>query len=357
MGRRRQKSRHLPPRVYERRGKLYYVEPGSEKWTPLPDGLRTWAKMMDASEPATTLATLWAKYELEVLAKKAKKTQQNRRQEWSELVKTFGAVRPEDLEPHHVWRYFRERGEGEGARHEVRCLSALMTYARQVGSIKHVNPCFGLQLPSGGPRERYVTDEEFLAVRELAPPMIAHAMNLALLTGMSQIDILQIEPRQLLADGILFDRQKTGQAQLIEWNDELRAEIAAIQAEQPHSSRRESKVVELHAKPRPLICKRNGKPFSSSGFQTAWQRLLVIASEGVKNQDGTWLRPPVISSRFTFHDIRAKSLSDAKSLEEAAARGGHADSRITQRVYRRLPKRAAALSIVDTALDSGRGKK
>jgi hypothetical protein len=172
MGRRRKKNKHLPPRVYPRRGKLYYVEPGTEKWIPLPDGLRTWAKLVEASEPASTLSILWAKYEVEVLGKKAKKTQQNRRQEWSALESTFGAVRPEDVEPHHVWRYFRERGEGEGARHEVRCLSALMTYARQNGAIKHENPCFGLQLPSGGPRERYVTDAEFIAVRSIAAPMI-----------------------------------------------------------------------------------------------------------------------------------------------------------------------------------------
>jgi hypothetical protein len=209
MGRRRKKDKHLPPRVYERRGKLYYIQPGSEKWIPLPDGLRSWAKLVEASEPASTLSILWAKYEVEVLAKKAKKTQRNRRQEWSALEDTFGNVRPEDVEPHHVWRYFRERGEGEGARHEVRCLSALMTYARQVGAIKHENPCFGLQLPSGGPRERYVTDAEFIAVRSIAAPMIQHAMNVALLTGMSQIDVLQLEHRQLLEDGIIFDRQKT----------------------------------------------------------------------------------------------------------------------------------------------------
>jgi integrase len=357
MGRRRKRDKHLPLRVYERRGKLYYVEPGSGDWIPLPEGLRTWAKLVEASEPATTLSILWAKYELEVLEKKAKKTQRNRRQEWSALEPTFGAVRPEDVEPHHVWRYFRERGEGEGARHEVRCLSALMTYARQVGAIKHPNPCFGLQLPSGGARERYITDEEFVAVRELADPMVAHAMNLSLLCGMSQIDVLTLEPRQLIEPGILFDRQKTGQAQLVEWTDELRAEIEAIFAEQPHVSRKASKIVELHAKPLPLICRRNGKPFTSSGFQTLWQRLIVKAAEGVKNPDGSWQQAPVITSRFTYHDIRAKSLSDAKSLEEAQARGGHADSRITQRVYRRLPKRAPALDVIGTQLQFGRGKK
>jgi len=347
MGRKRKKGKHLPPRVYERREKLYYVQPGTERWIHLVDGLRTWAKMMEAGEPPTTLSTLWAKYDLEELGKKALKTQVNRRQEWTALKPTFGHMRPEDLEPHHVWQYFRARGEGEAARHEVRCLSALMTFARQCGAIKHENPCFDLQLPSAGPRDRYVTDDEFVAVRALAPTMVGYAMDLALLTGMSQIDILQLEKRQLLADGILFDRQKTGQAQLIEWNDELRGVIAAIQREKHHTDRKGSVVVELQQK-RPLICKRSGRPISSSGFQTAWQRVMTRAVEGLRAADGSWTHEPVITERFTFHDLRAKSLSDAKSLEEAQKRGGHADSKITQRVYRRLPKRAPALKILDS---------
>jgi integrase len=40
---------------------------------------------------------------------------------------------------------------------------------------------------------------------------------------------------------------------------------------------------------------------------------------------------PAIAERFTCHGLRAKSLSDAKSLKEAQQRGGHVDSKITQR--------------------------
>lgn len=329
MGRNRKKNKHLPPRVYERRGKLYYVHPETHKWIPLKDGLRSWAQLVVASEPATTLSVLWARYDLEVLPKKAKKTQRNRRQEWSALEPTFGAVHPADVEPHHVWRYWRERGETEGARHEIRCLSALLTYARQVGDIKHPNPCYGLQLPGAKPRDRYVTDDEFLAVRAIAKGMVGYAMDLTLLTGMSQIDILMLERRQLLPDGILFDRAKTGKGQLIEWDDGgvLRSLIYDQILKEPPQVRRF------------LICKskgRPGHPYSSQGFETLWQRVMNEA-----------LEKGVIAERFTFHDLRAKSLSDAKSLEEAQKRGGHADSKITQRVYRRLPVRSKALNILE----------
>lgn len=337
MGRPRKKNKHLPPRVYERRGKLYYVHPQTQKWILLEEGLVSWARIVEASEPVNTLSALWARYALEVLPKKAPKTRRNRIQEWRALEPVFGHMPAEEIEPHHVWRYFRERGETEGARHEVRCLSTLLTYARQVGARKTPNPCYGLQLPSRGPRDRYVTDEEFLAVRNIAPKMIGYAMDLALYTGMSQIDILRLERRQLTNEGILFDRTKTRKAQLIEWNDELRELINRILREQPQVRRF-------------LICKHKGKPghpYTSDGFEAIWQRLMRRAVEGVKRPDGTYEQEPVIAERFTFHDLRAKSLSDSKTLEEAQKRGGHSDPRITRRVYWRLPIRAPALRVLD----------
>jgi integrase len=334
MGRTRKKNKHLPARVYERRGKLYYVHPVSQEWIPLPEGLRTWAKLVESADAAETLSALWAKYDLEVLSKKATKTRRNRLQEWKELEKVFGSVHPADVEPHHVWRYWRDRGEIEQARHEVRCLSALLTYARQSGARKDDNPCFGLQLPSKGSRTRYINDEEYLAVRDLASPMLKHAMDLAYITAMSQIDLLQLERRQLLEAGILFDRQKTGKGQLIEWNDDLRKVIEDLKKERPEI-RRYLLCIQKGRTERGQETKRAGMPFTSNGFQSNWQRLMRKA-----------MKTGVIAERFTFHDIRAKSLSDAKSLEEAQKRGGHADSKITQRVYRRLPVRAKAQDLV-----------
>ena len=179
-----------------------------------------------------------------------------------------------------------------------------------------------MKLPGGGPRTRYVTDEEFLLVRELAPERIGLAMDLALLTGMRQGDILRLDRSGVTDRGLTFRAGKTGKGQIILWNDELRTVVANCQRLEP----RIRKV---------LIASRSGHAFTSNGFQTAWQRLMARAMESG------------LTERFTFHDLRAKSLSDASSLEEAAARGGHADVRVTDRVYRRLPKSAKALSILD----------
>jgi integrase len=45
-----------------------------------------------------------------------------------------------------------------------------------------------------------------------------------------------------------------------------------------------------------------------------------------------------ITRRFKEHDLRAKCASDAETLERARQLLGHADARITERVYRRKPE-------------------
>jgi len=50
------------------------------------------------------------------------------------------------------------------------------------------------------------------------------------------------------------------------------------------------------------------------------------------------LKETKVKERFTEHDLRAKCASDAETLEHARALLAHADSQVTQRVYRRLPK-------------------
>ena len=49
-------------------------------------------------------------------------------------------------------------------------------------------------------------------------------------------------------------------------------------------------------------------------------------------------RDSKITERFTEHDLRAKCASDAESLGRAQQLLGHADSKITERVYRRKPE-------------------
>ena len=87
----------------------------------------------------------------------------------------------------------------------------------------------------------------------------------------------------------------------------------------------------------PLFVTREGMPYikesgSANAFDSLWQRFMdrVMAETKVKD-------------RFQERDLRAKVASDSDTLQEASQRLGHADSAITQRVYRRKPVRVQPL--------------
>lgn len=322
MGRTRKTKKHLPPRVYERRRKLYYVMPGTEEWVPLPDGLKTWAKIVEGANATETMSALWADYEVKELHKKAPKTQKNRRKQWLALEPVFGAMCPRDVEPHHAWNYWKQRGEIDEAKNEVKCLSALMTFARQTGVIKHPNPCFGLRLPESKGRDVYVTDDAFLFVRDRAQTMVGYAMDISYITGIDEGTIRTLERKNLTDEGILFERGKTTKYQLVEWNDELQMIIKALLRERPQVRRY-------------LICNRKGQPYTADGFQSQWQYLMRRCKKAG------------FTEHFHFHDIRAKRASEADTDQEAADALGHGDVRITRKHYRRLPQRSKALRILD----------
>src|SRR3954449_9223015 len=76
------------------------------------------------------------------------------------------------------------------------------------------------------------------------------------------------------------------------------------------------------ALPRPirglyLFCSRRSQPYTDAGFKAMWNRVQVKWAESG-------------GERFTFHDIRAKALTDAKRLGlDAQALAGHTSSATT----------------------------
>jgi len=87
-----------------------------------------------------------------------------------------------------------------------------------------------------------------------------------------------------------------------------------------------------------LFATRQGKSYINSqgqcnAFDSLWQRFMDKLMECTK-----------VTERFQERDLRAKVASDSDSLVEASERLGHADTAITQRVYRRKPVRVQPLN-------------
>lgn len=61
------------------------------------------------------------------------------------------------------------------------------------------------------------------------------------------------------------------------------------------------------------------------------------------------LKETKVAERFTEHDLRAKVGSDAESLARAQELLSHADVKMTEKYYRRKPKRIAPAAWISGA--------
>ncbi len=123
--------------------------------------------------------------------------------------------------------------------------------------------------------------------------------------GITEYDLLRLEEEgNIKDDGIHNQRHKTkastGKRTVYEWSTEL------------------STAVNLA---------REAKPATSN-----WQRFMARVIEETK-----------VTEHFTEHDLRAKVASDATTLEHARSLLAHADSRTTDKIYRRKAERIKPL--------------
>lgn len=336
----------LPARWTMHHGAVYYYVPagmesrwdGKKKFklgNTLPEAYAEYARRMEVIDPAKTISALLDRYAIEELPKKSPRHQVERQRQIRNLKAVFGAAPLDWIRPQNVYQYVEARKMTRIAAHRaVDALSHAFTKAVEWGLIDR-HPFKGeVRLQGEESRTRYVEDTELVEVLALPSKrkkgsvlMIQAYIRIKLLTGIARSDLLRLEPAvHFKDDGIHVTRHKTagstGKSTIYEWNDDLRAAVADALA------------VRSRADSRYLFCTRTGDGYihpakeTASGWDSMWQRFMerVMAETN-------------LAERFTEHDLRAKCASDAESLEHARALLAHANSRITQRVYRRKPER------------------
>ncbi|MHB0985949.1 MAG: tyrosine-type recombinase/integrase [Sulfuricella sp.] len=307
---RRKSNLNLPPRMYQKHGAYYYVTK-ENKWIRLSNNLAEakakWIEIEGEVPLTDTVAGLIDRYLVEVAPKKAPRTYQDNLTEAKQLIAVFGHMRPSEVRPMHVAQYLDVRGRKAPTRanREKSLLSHVYSIAMRWGVVDF-NPCRGVARNPEKGRDRYITDAEFNAVKKLAGNFIAAVMEFAYITAARRGDILNLRLDQLAQEGIYIKQGKTGAKQLFEWSPGLRSVVESAKA-----------------LPRPvrglyLFCNRRGQPYTDSGFKAMWNRVQVKwAEEG--------------GERFTFHDIRAKALTDAQHQGmDAQAMAGHSSSAMTE---------------------------
>ena len=273
---------------------------------------------------------LFDKYEAEYVPELEPRTQRDYRGILVKLRETFGHMTPQEIKPRHVADFIAVK---KGKIHRNRMVTILSTiYKIAMGSwcIEQdlVNPCTVVKRHPTKPRERYIEDAEFSAIRAVACPQVQIAMDLALLTGQRQGDIVSLTWKQVKTIGvprpdwrIEIDQGKTGKKLAVMISPAVEAVLRRARMMEP-------------AFPRTHVIRTKwGKAYTADGFRALWQRTIrrYETLTGVK------------ANRAHFHDIRAKSISDNASLDNAYLLAGHIDIKMTRRTYDRNRRRVEPL--------------
>lgn len=312
MGRKRKHRKDLPPRVYFNHGAYYFVAKAGE-WIWLGkdhgEALRRYAEFA-AAPVLGKMRDLMERYMRDVAPTKSPRTLKNNEREVEPLKKVFGHMEPDEITPRDLYAYLDQRPR-VAANRELALLSSIFKHAIRWG-LATDNPCRLVARNPERPRRRYVEQAEYEAVYALAPAAIQCAMELARQTGLRLGDILKLNERDNVRDeGLYVETGKTGKKLLFEWTPELRAVV--------------DRARELRGKVRSLslISNQAAQRYTVFGFSTLWQRTMAKAmKEGV--------------ARFQFRDLRAVAADRAEKPSELL---GHDDPRVTNRIYRRGPRR------------------
>ncbi len=214
----------------------------------------------------------------------------------------------EQVKPHHVKKYIRERSKKGAAMFEKRVLSALWSWAAGEGYTHAPNPCRGITFTKAerktfAPKKPkiYVTDAMFDEVHARGDEILQDAMDLALHTGQRPGDILKAR-RQDIVDGALwFTQEKTGKRLGLR----IQGDLARV-------------LERILARKRPSIY-----------LIADWQGQRVS-----KDALGSRFRKARGEATWEFRAIRLKASTDSPDLKRAQELLGHATEVTTALHYR-----------------------
>ncbi len=319
MGRRRKNNHHLPPRMCLRHGAYYYRPRVNGKQLCIHlsrnygEALAKWAELEGREgENNGRVSGMIDRFMLTELPGYGEKTQEDYRRWCGDLRAVFGDTAMDGVKPHHITAYIRKATHKVQANRQISLLSRMYSVAMNDWAWIHINPCIGAEKYKEPPRNRYITDTEMQALRTTATDHMRALIDVAYLTASRKSDLLKIMEGDIRDDGLHVRQQKTGKYQIFNWSPALREAV-----ERAREHRRPKKALYL-------FCTRTGAPHSESGFNSMWRRVKIKA--GLLD--------------LHFHDLRAKSVTDAKNArgrDFAQALAGHASGEMTERYVRDNP--------------------
>jgi len=265
-----------------------------------------------------TINEILDRFEREYVPHLAASTQKNYRYHIEVLRTEFGARNADELKPRDFGP-FLDVATGKSHRNRsLAVLSCAMSEAVGRWYMAERNVLRDVKRNPTHRRERYVTDEEFAAFKASASARVGLAMELSLLTGQKQGAILGLLWTNVLPDGILFRRGRRGKLLMVKMSPAVAHVLSQCRALAPQGPN--------------VLSTRAGTAYTGAGFRQNWQKAMDKALKG-----------GVIAERFTFNDLRAKSVIDSKSVGTAHRRLGLHDLSTTQQLHDRDVRTAEPL--------------
>lgn len=255
------------------------------------------------------------------------------------LKRIFGDRIAEELKPKDFGPFLNIQGRGKTNRvRQLAVLSAAFSEAVSTWYVLERNVLRDVKRPKSKPRTRLVSEEEFAGVKAIAPLRVRLAMDLAVITGQRQGDILNfkwsdisdlpqplVDPvtKEVLAtQELCVEQSKTGKRLGIAITKDLEAVLDRCY-QLPNGGCDGGQYV---------LTRTMGGRFTSEGFRARWQETI-----------NKWCR--LGNVRYTFHDLRALAATRCPTIEAAMQLLGHSNISMTRRVYRRGVERVSPVPL------------
>jgi integrase len=262
-------------------------------------------------EQNVTVNDILDRYLLDCLEELAPRTQKDYRKNIVHLRRWFGdriasELRPRDFGPFlNVKRGYFNRVK------MLAILSSAFTNAVSTWYLLETNVLRDVKRKPGKPRDRLILDEEFASFKEMASLRVQLMMDLALIMGQRQGDLLALRWDQIKDGAIHLQQGKTGKRMAIGLSMELKKVLGKCAQ------------LECDGERTHIILSERGRPYTSDGFRAVWQR-----------QMRRWHAATGLP-RFRFHDIRAMCATKCGDPQIAQRLLGHSQLSMTMKVYRR----------------------
>jgi site-specific recombinase XerC len=270
----------------------------------------------------------------------------------TKLGTRFGELAVARLTPPVIQRLVEsiaQQGRPTKANHLLRYLRRTLRWGVNHGHCPH-NPAAGVQqvkearnvtVPALDGYTRVLQFATERAARQArtrgsCAPYLPLVMELAYLCRLRGIEVLDLTDASVTPEGLLNKRRKGSNDTIVAWSPRLRAVVDAAIALRKRMNTtkdgREKRPTPLRPELRPLIVAEDGERLSKSGLDTAWQRLMRLATD--PKEGGVIAK----EERFGLHAMKHRGITDtAGTRADKQLAGGHKSEAMTQLYDHEVP--------------------